>query len=47
MLYSGLVPAAQAWDILHNVAPVKGFVLHRLAAAAKLCFSLESFILSH
>lgn len=39
MLYIRLVPAAQAWDILHNVAHIKGFVLHRLTEVANLNFS--------
>lgn len=43
MRYTGLVPAAQAWDILHNMAHIKGFVLHRLTAAANLNFSEQSF----
>lgn len=43
MFYTGLVPEAQTWDILHNVAHIKGFVLHRLTAAANLNFSLRSF----
>lgn len=38
----GAIPAAPAWDILHNMAHIKGFVLHRLTAAANLNFTLSS-----
>lgn len=46
LLYTGLVPATQAWDILHNMVHIKGFVLHRLTVAANLNFTLLSLTLT-